>query len=151
MAYTDTYGLNTPGAVTLSGIAGAINNLLTSSGPLTFTEWTPTYGGTGSMTYTSTSKGRYVRIGKILLFYLGATGTTGGSAGGGITFTPPLTLTGSYLQGGGGAFVYDNGLYRGGFWVVGSTTLIQVWRYDGGNWTIGANEKFAVCGILEVA
>ncbi len=74
MAYADTLRTS---AGTLEIAAGLIEGIASSTYPLTWSTWSPTYGASGSMTFTSvtTTAARYARIGKLVLvnFYFGGT------------------------------------------------------------------------------
>lgn len=116
-------------------------------------EWTPTFAGAGSMTYTSVTINRalYRYVGKeggvrFIEYNIAAYGTTGGSASTGITFTLPVN---TYNNGNeydvGIAFINDGGTYRGGF--VGSIFNDQnkliIRKSDGSNFGIG-NARYVV-------
>lgn len=99
--------------------------------------WTPTYGGTGSLTFTSvtTNLGVYQRHGSLVKFILDATGTAGGTTNNGLTVSAPIAT--SFSSGAFGAFAADGGTSKGaiGRWVSG--TNLVVYKYDLSNYTLG--------------
>ncbi len=117
-------------------------------------DWTPTYGASGSMTYGSitTNVARYKRIGNTVFFCIDATGTTGGSASNGITFTLPVeTKNANGLTTGAGRAV-DGGVSLSAFWFTsGSTTVASVRKYDSSNYGLGAGRAISLSGCYEAA
>lgn len=115
-------------------------------------DWTPTYGATGAMTYTSvaTNRGRYCRIGHLVLFQLACAGTTGGVANVGLTFTAPVApryTSDRHVS--GACSVYDGGDRAGMFKY--QTDRFYVYKYDYANWGLGANRWIQIQGFYEVA
>lgn len=136
---------------------GDDNQILMASGGvpvwsnLNMTSWTPTYGASGSMTFTSvtTNFALYVIIGSICYYMIYASGTTGGVTSTDITFTTPRTIvsggyTGAYVRtgatGGIAGMVYPS-----------SSTVITVRKYDSSNWSLDASAAFGVTGFFTIA
>lgn len=128
-----------------------------SLGPtFAWTDWSPTYSTSGTMTFavTALAYARYIQLGEMLWFRVDATGTTGGVASTGITFTLPPGIThtstpttapealASRIVDGGG------GLAGIGYAIGGNR--IGVLRYDGAVWGIGTNRRIIVNGFIEV-
>lgn len=145
------------GSVSTAALAnGSVTNakLSTTAGELgsVWTTWTPTYGASGSLTFTSitTNYAKYLQIGKTIHFAIYATGTTGGTASNSITFTLPVAAANLYnifsaavLPGGGvtigGSAFSDN-----------SATVVFVRKYDGSNYALGGS-TIRVSGSYEAA
>lgn len=157
-------GVNTPlstiyndynGGITDANIASAaaIATSKLSLGSQTGTSWTPTYTASGSMTYTSvtTTVAKYIQVGKLVYFYLSATGTTGGTTNNTIYFTLPVTAAST-----SGAIFAANispagGVAVGGFATLNTTSQAGFRRYDSGNITLGASTGITVSGFYEAA
>ena len=144
-------------AVTTAKIAdGAVTNakLSTTSGELggAWQTWVPSYSASGSMTYTSvtTTKARYMLVGKTFIYELRASGTTGGTASSTITFTLPVTLQSNDSQSCGSSIVTD-GATISGVSFPGSTTSVSIRRGDASNFGLGTGRNIAVSGTLETA
>jgi hypothetical protein len=120
--------------------------------PIGFQEWfdyTPTYGGTGSLTFTSvtTQEATYAIKGTAIHLILGAVGTTGGTASSGIRFTIPLAISTPRYFYCSGAKVSDSGA-KGAFVqneVLGGLSL-TVYKYDVSNFGLGAAREIA-CAV----
>lgn len=127
-------------------------NLTTIAAPVTWSTWSPGYHGINSMSYTSvtTNVARYIKIGKLVFFYIDAIGTTGGTPDVQLGFDLPITALQSTLGLAGTATAADTttiaGLCR-----FTSTSIAYVYKYDGSNWGIGANRGIRVTGIYESA
>ena len=107
--------------------------------------WTPTLGGTGAMTFTTTTiniaRYSYVSVNEIA-FSISFSGTTGGVASYGLTATLPVTASSTnYVFSG---YAGDPGPIAG-FGTMPSTTVVEVRRYDNGNYGLGAGRA----GILQ--
>ena len=115
--------------------------------------WSPSYGATGSMTYTSVSTdiARWARIGKFVYFIMIAHGTTGGSASTGIEFTLPSTPSNGTNSCLGGCMVFDAANIAGSFINSDAAATIGVYKYDGVNWNLAASKYIRVSGFYEVA
>lgn len=137
--------------ITNSNIASnaAIAISKTALGTFTdWTSWTPTYAGSGSMTWTSitTNHALYCQIGKVVFFSIRAQGTFGGTAAATITFTLPITPT----QVVGGACLIDDGSRVSGNWLnSGGTALVN--RYDATNFSLGTSRGLTVSGCYQVS
>ena len=115
-----------------------------------FSTWAPSYGASGSMTFTSvtTNHARYLQIGKFVFFTVRATGTVGGTPSQILTFTLPVAPTSDVFSAGGN--VFDNGSWRGcNCQFSGSGSTFSAYRYDSGNYTAGA-AAVMVFGFYEV-
>lgn len=116
--------------------------------------WTPSYGATGSMTYTSvgTTVARYQQISNVVFFQIIANGTTGGSADVGLTFTVPVSrsATTANIMVGSGQVVdsSDKGCYC--LWNGTSTTTVFVRKYDAVNFGIGSGREIRINGFYEL-
>lgn len=105
--------------------------------------WTPTFGGSGSMTYTAVTT-RYARFrisGRTLMLAIYANGTTGGSASNTLTATIPLEPVYATANPAGPVWVLDD-TYMVGYCYVGSAAL-NVRKHDTSNWGIGINKVFS--------
>lgn len=149
MAYADALRskLWTPNdaANLIEGIVGSSTN----THPATWTSWTPTYGGSGSMTYGSVTTiiGVYAKLGKLLFIMLYANGTVGGTPSTDILVSAPAGITfdtGSATTAFPG-FLYDSAQIHGH--VLFSSTNIA-FRKDGGNWNAGANKYVGFNGVI---
>lgn len=108
--------------------------------PVDFPDWfsyTPTYSAGGSMTFSSvtTDLARFKIIGNSVLLNLRFHGTTGGSASTYIQATIPVTLA---QAADGGCFIID-AANNAGFCQIYGTNSIGFFKYDSGNWGIGAD------------
>jgi len=104
--------------------------------------YTPTYGASGDMTYTSvtTTLGKFSIVGNKVCLLLYCNGTTGGVADKLLKITPPVAA--ASVSFGGGAGITDAGnININGVWVMQTSTSIFVYRYDGDNWDLGANGR----------
>lgn len=116
--------------------------------------WAPIYGGTGTMTYSgvTTEVAAYLRVGSIVFLRLRASGTTGGTASTGITFTLPISaVSGDYFEI-GAASIFDStddtGLVR-----VLNTDITRgvVYKRAISNYGLGATRVIAFFGAYRVA
>lgn len=145
MAYADALRTTTFGG---TDIATLIENICSSSGNLTFTDYVPgtpwTQGSTMSYTSVTTSLYKYCLIGKLFIAVVSATGTTGGTGVAELRIPLPVTLTsttavnlfGKTNDGGtlaGGAFGTSSttttcGCYKAAFtaWGIGAARAIDV-------------------------
>lgn len=104
------------------------------------------------MTFTSTT----INIAKFRItglrveFIIHVTGTTGGSASYGITFTTPINRsnTVSNLSVGNGIVYSAGGTYSGmNYFITTSLNTIQSLLYSGGPYGLGANSGFNLVGF----
>ena len=112
-----------------------------------WTDWTPTYGAESPMTFTSvtTVVAKYIVIDTIVYFILGASGTTGGTASPAIYFSPPYTV--DKCEGGGCHVVDTNRI--GGYWLLGTSTRFEVYKYDESNFGLGAGRGIYLQGFYK--
>lgn len=111
--------------------------------------WTPEFGGSGSLTFTSGSPtARYFVFGKLCFINLYAAGTTGGSTSTIITFTLPVAaVSGQHTLSAGTA---DVSTAAGVAW-ISEPTVCSVKKGDGSNWGLGASRVIRVSGFYEIA
>lgn len=127
--------------------------LLQSVSTPTWTNWTPTLSAAGAMTYTSTTitKARYYRVGKLVFYAISITGTVGGTPNTYLSFTLPIATVSGY-QNPAGIFVVDGGATPNtvsGWNNYGSTTRVDVYRYDKASYTAGV-AGYHLNGFYEV-
>lgn len=134
MAFADPILTTAP---TMEGVAALINTLLSSTGPLVMTSWTPTLGVTAPMTFTSTSIvfAKYFQIGKIVFFAASFSGTVGGTPGAVITMTLPVTAVSQGIS--AAVQVTDGGTAVSGNCSILTTTTIEIRRYNAAALTAG--------------
>jgi len=139
----ENIGVITPSAAQWAWLAGIV----------AWTNWSPTYGGGGSMTYTSvtTTIARYCQIGKIVFFVLDCFGTTGGTADPHIEITLPSTPSQGSYSVTGGAVIYDGAELAGSFINDAVAGTIRVSKYDDSNWGLGPNKYIRLSGHYEVS
>jgi len=111
--------------------------------------WSPTYGGSGSLTFTSvsTAVAQYQRHGSLIVFNLTATGTTGGTTNTALTFTAPVSLSGGTPA--LAAYATDTVL-TGGAAYFSSATTVEVKKADASNWGLAAGKQISVNGVYRV-
>ena len=117
-----------------------------------FFKWTPTYGGSGSMTYTDviTYDIGFRIQGKAVTFYLNCGGTTGETANNYLTFSAPVAAVKVANTFGGGCVVYDGG-FKSGFFYIATGPVFRVFKYDGSNYALGTNKQIVVFDTYEMA
>jgi hypothetical protein len=119
-----------------------------------WTDWAPTYAASGSMTYTTvtTTRARYIQIGKTVVGTLIATGTTGGTASRGITFILPVTAASTSGLPGCAIVSEDSGTtILAGTLLFSSTTELQIQKYDSSNFGLGSGRRVQVQFCYEAA
>lgn len=150
MAYADALRSTN---ISYNDIADLIEGIGVAGYPLHWTDWTPTYGAGGSLTFGSvtTSYAKHLRIGDLVILGLMANGTLGGSASDYVSFSPPVAPAyGGYLMI-GPAYICDNATWSVGVSNVISGTAIGVFKANGGNYsTSGALNIKTLC-IYETA
>lgn len=122
------------------------------------TSWTPSYSAEGSLTWTgvTTTIARYVRLGNMVLFFLAASGTLGGTAANELYFSAPETISAAHttavlLPMGGHTVDGASGTLGG---VVGSivdNSTISVTKGDNSNYSTSGAGSIRVFGIYEAA
>ncbi len=119
----------------------------------TWFNWTPTYGALGSMTFgtVSTAYAKYKIDGSSLTFRINFSGTTGGSASNGITFTIPVNRlqTVSYDHV-GECKATDSTNQWGNLQFDSTASTISVYKTSDANWGIGANNGITGSGIYDI-
>ncbi len=110
----------------------------------------PAASADGSMTWTSVtfSLAEYQIIGRQLILYVGAAGTTGGSASGALRIGYPIDPTNTSNLIRGGCSVRDAGNSLGGFYFCGSA--LNFLKADGTNYGIGANREVYATVIYDI-
>lgn len=115
--------------------------------------WVPSYGASGSMTYTSVTTffAKYKINENICSYAIGSTGTTGGTADKELTFTPPIPLANDTHS--TGCRTDDSGGSRQAGFAVASTGAgtIKVSKYDYSNYGLGATVRLFVSDAYEMA
>lgn len=151
MAYAD---LIRSAIATWEDVADLIEGIFVAGYPLVYTTWVPTYGGGGSMTYTSvsTTYARYWFAGKHCHCTVYVSGTTGGSASSYITMTLPATaasLTDQRVP----MSVDDGGSapYIGKILIPTGSNTARISKPDNSNWGLGANRLFYGAFSFETA
>ena len=121
---------------------------------LSWQTWVPTYTQPSTMTFTSvtTVAAKYAKIGKLVFFNIHAAGTTGGTATASIRFSLPITRVASVYTSAAGVTISDGGaIVAAGCVSYASATELDVYRYDGAVWGLGAKRTFIVNGVYEAA
>jgi hypothetical protein len=116
-------------------------NLLLLNPGKTYATWTPTFSGSGSLTFTSTTihLARFRIDGGYVEFELAASGTTGGVANIGITFTLPVNANATeYQYETFAAAVADGGNRIGATGYLSAASGCTVQRFDAANYGLGA-------------
>lgn len=148
IAIRTSNGQSLPAGVLLTGIPYELvyNGtywLIVSPGNSGWTTWAPTYGGTGSLTFTSVTTNyalwTYDYSKSSLSVKIQATGTTGGVTNNELTATLPITVTAVGYTGNG--FTTDVSALSS-YSYVGSTTQLYVRRWDNAAYGLGAGRGF---------
>lgn len=113
--------------------------------------WLPTYSADGSMTYTSTSTGRYKIERSMFRYHILTDGTTGGTASSAILLTLPVTIlnTGPYIGMGYGT-VYDAADNIGLIFRSGTNNTIIASKSGGANYNLGSTKQIRIMGFFEI-
>lgn len=119
---------------------------------LPWVDWNTTIAASGSMTLEAlqVQVARYCRIGKTINIFLHFTATIAGTPSSVVTFTLPFIPKGGQSPNFACA-ITDNSTDIAGFAKTSAalTNIINVGRYDGANYTAGA-DKFFISGAYEV-
>ena len=100
-------------------------------------DWSPTFGASGGMTYTSITKTAKFKIaGRECRGFVDAQGTAGGTASSTLSFTPPVTPN-PLLSYSGDGYIYDGSNYVLSS-VFFNTTSFSVVKYNLANIVLGA-------------
>lgn len=133
--------------------SGAITNTFYSyqqnpQGYPTWFNYTPTYGGSASMTYTSvtTNEAKCQAEGNAMTVNIYAAGTTGGTASTELLASLPATSVNTNIR--TGAYVRDVGDRVGYAAVTGSGNL-RVFRADAANYGLGTNREIGALVTYE--
>lgn len=105
--------------------------------------YNPSYGASGSMTYTNvvTSYAKFRISGECGFLKVRASGTTGGSASTYITVSLPFAAyTG--IGGSGAVLITDSGVGGGFGHMDGSNANFRIYKNDASNWGLGATKGF---------
>jgi len=122
--------------------------------PQGFPQWfsyTPTYGGSVSMTYTSvtTTHAKFSIQGNVCTISAYFQGTTGGTASNALTFTAPVASINNIAYVGG--IVGDGGTTLAGSVLFNSsTTVITCRKYDVSNFGLGGSRYAIVSGSYQI-
>jgi len=134
-----TIAVNTDYVVTNAAIsANYYSHQVNPMGYPTWFNYTPTYGASGSMTWTSVTANpaKFKINGKSCTVVISASGTTGGTASTVLTVTLPVTPDNTTYRVGGSV---DDGVgYPGWFGNYASIGTIYCSRWDNGNFGLGA-------------
>jgi len=111
----------------------------------------PTYTGSGSMTFTSTSVMYYSITNNLLSVFGSATGTTGGSASTAIKVSVPISALSAtnpaFAVSAAESVTFGGGM--GGWESTGSG--IYVYKYDKSNWGLGTNRHIRISGTVALS
>ncbi len=146
MAYADALRSKT---WTASDIAALIEGIFVAGFPLTWTGWTPTYGVPGGLTYGSvtTTAAKYIQIGKLVFFYIRCSGTLGGLAAGGLSFTAPVAQSTANDTACGSVMTVDNGTYKTGILALQTSNRIFAYKHDLAAWATSGTATLSGCGF----
>lgn len=148
MAYADS---GRSATATLETLCTLIEGIFSSTYGLTWTAGpTPTYGGLASLTFTSvtTNYSKYIQVGKLVIWMLSCSGTTGGTNGNTLTATTPVTPKTSQTIFSCPVPYVGAGSPRGGVAYLESGA-VNVGTYDGSNYGLGASRGFRGVFIYE--
>lgn len=116
----------------------------------TWFDYVPTYGATGSMTYTSVSTihAKFHVYGKSCFYSIYSSGTTGGTASYGLTVSSPINPAVNAER--GGCCVRD-GSFMSGYWTTNtSSNTLEFQKYDTSNYALGASRTVLSTGFYEI-
>lgn len=113
--------------------------------------WKPTYGATGSMTYTTVTEeiARYMVSQKSLSITLRSFGTTGGSASNALDASLPFSFT-APMNGQFSVPRLFDGASLAGIISDHTNNVIRFSRYDNANFGLGANRYIMATGTVEL-
>jgi hypothetical protein len=141
---TANAGVTIDGALIKDGV------IAQSALSLAFSTWVPTYSASGAMTFTSvtTDNAKYIQMGKLVILFLQAFGTTGGTASTSLEFTLPVTAANVHF--GGSAWVND-GAKIAGVVTFRDVSILRVQRFDNANFGLGSGRYINVNMMYEAA
>ena len=145
MPYPDTLRSTT---FTGGDIATLIEGIGVAGYPLTFSTWSPTYTGSGTLAYgtVTTTYAKYIQIGKLVMMWLRASGTVSGS-GVEIRFTLPVTAAAANE-------IFPAGTLEAGSYLIPGmgylqpTTVGAIYQTSVGNWTAAAGKIILAPGWM---
>lgn len=115
-----------------------------------FKDWAIVVSSTMTLTLVTIRTARYLQIGNLVIFYTAFSFTTGGAASAVVSFTNPV-IPKDLVNGGGGFSVALTDV--AGTTLSGNAILnganIDVRRYDGANWGLGAGRDIRCLGVYE--
>ena len=113
-------------------------------------EWSPTYTGVGSLTFTSVTENikKYKITENSCIFQLESVGTTGGTTDCNILAT--VAFSSSLNRGNFACRVSDGVTYSGSAQFEDDVDKITHKRYDGGDWGLGSGRRIASSGVYEI-
>lgn len=114
-------------------------------------DWTPTFTGSGSMTFINVTitTARYAQIGKLVYLYLDAEGTVDGTPNKTIIYTLPVTAAYKIIYGWGA--VYDGVTLLARHRIGTDVTKGEVAKDDATNWNAGPSRYVRVGLLYEAA
>jgi hypothetical protein len=155
MTYADDYSIRSADDATLTLIGDAIDDLLSADGPLVCTDYTPTYGvgGTAPTWGTITSHSAwYFQLGEVVVCFVHATGTSGGTTVNYYTFTLPVAPSGVVV---GGAKLHTGSSTGAGLdgyrYYSSGDSNVRVYPQDGSDLSKGAARGFNCLAIYKAA
>jgi hypothetical protein len=134
----------------MEAVASLIEGIPSAGYPFFSAYWLPTLSVTAPFTYTSTSipSSQYFRIGKFIAFMVTFSGTAGGTLGGIIDFTLPVTSNGANIA--SAVYITDGGIVVGGTAQSISATQMRVRKFGAAAYTAGTVGA-TVYGFYEAA
>jgi hypothetical protein len=116
-----------------------------------WTAWTPTYGGSASMTWgtVTTRVANYIKVGKTVFYRIDAVGTTAGTAASNISFSLPVAAKDGYGSSGAG-HVLDASAANSAFTYFKDVNNAYVQKYNAVNYGLGTVE-ILINGTYEAA
>lgn len=118
------------------------------------TDWTPTYGGSGSMTVSgpNTYYARYAKFGKLVFAAIYCDIDLGGTAAPYWTFTAPVAAANIGYEQGVFAVVRDGSVDIAGFLkLTPNSTTVKIYKSDSSNWTIANDRVLQASFVYESA
>lgn len=109
--------------------------------------WLPTYGGTASMTYTSSTTGVYYIIGNRCYINVRPSGTTGGTTSYGINVSLPFTID-TYCR--RACELYDSSVTSRLGYYGGDGNVLTVIQGAVGNWQLAAGKEVYIDGDYDI-
>ncbi len=137
-------------AATMEGVATLLESVLTTPSNLVSSYWLPSVSVTAPFTLTGVSitKSQYFRIGDMVLYMIDFSGTAGGTLGGIIDFTLPVTSDGT--TGAASIYITNNSIIEAGTCQLISSTQARV-RRDGAAAVTAGTVGAVVYGFYEAA